>query len=296
METSAWPPVETFEWPLTPGLHGHGLRSVLRSPTSATSPPGRAEDLPRRRGRRLQPQVRRLARCATTCKPSSSWTRSAHAVTRRRPGTGLVHHSDRGSRYASPAFGATLCDSGITTSMGSRGDVYEGALAESFMVIVKKDWSTGAPSRRRTRQARDLRLHRMPLQPGAVALDARRQQPHELRTRRLCGDHLRSYDARSNTGRQSGATPTPAIHSTIASLRRQMCLGQHLAESPDEPVSRIVFGMLVLTLGMFLSALLGPPLRSSVAFEGRSICVRPLSSVSPGGEGRLQLRLGGGLH
>ena len=61
------------------------------------------------------------------------------AVTRRRPEPGVVHHSDRGSQYASLAFGATLRDSGVLASMGSRGDAYDNAAAESFMATIKKE-------------------------------------------------------------------------------------------------------------------------------------------------------------
>lgn len=59
------------------------------------------------------------------------------AVTRRRPNPGLIHHSDRGSQYGSLAFGRTLRDSGIAASMGSRGDAYDNAAAESFMATIK---------------------------------------------------------------------------------------------------------------------------------------------------------------
>ena len=61
------------------------------------------------------------------------------AVTRRRPPAGVVHHSDRGSQYASLAFGATLRDSGLVASMGSRGDAYDNAAAGSFMATIKKE-------------------------------------------------------------------------------------------------------------------------------------------------------------
>jgi putative transposase len=61
------------------------------------------------------------------------------AITRRKPADGVVHHSDRGSQYASLAFGATLRDSGVLASMGSRGDAYDNAAAESFMATIKKE-------------------------------------------------------------------------------------------------------------------------------------------------------------
>jgi putative transposase len=61
------------------------------------------------------------------------------AVSSRRPAAGLVHHSDRGSQYASLAFGATLRESGLLASMGSRGDAYDNAAAESFMATIKTE-------------------------------------------------------------------------------------------------------------------------------------------------------------
>lgn len=61
------------------------------------------------------------------------------AATMRRPGPGLVHHSDRGGQYRSLAFGKTLRDSGIMASMGSRGDAYDNAAAESMMATIKTE-------------------------------------------------------------------------------------------------------------------------------------------------------------
>jgi putative transposase len=61
------------------------------------------------------------------------------AIARRKPSAGVVHHSDRGSQYTSLAFGTTLRDSGLVASMGSRGDAYDNALAESFMSTIKTE-------------------------------------------------------------------------------------------------------------------------------------------------------------
>lgn len=61
------------------------------------------------------------------------------AIARRKPAAGVVHHSDRGSQYTSLAFGTTLRDSGLVASMGSRGDAYDNALAESFMSTIKTE-------------------------------------------------------------------------------------------------------------------------------------------------------------
>ena len=69
------------------------------------------------------------------------------ALVRRRPGSGLVHHSDRGTQYTSLAFGRRLREAGIAASMGSRGDCYDNAMAESFFatleveLIDRSDWS-----------------------------------------------------------------------------------------------------------------------------------------------------------
>ena len=61
------------------------------------------------------------------------------ALSRRRPGAGLVHHSDQGSQYVSLAFGQKARDAGIAVSMGSRGDAYDNAVAESFFATLKKE-------------------------------------------------------------------------------------------------------------------------------------------------------------
>jgi putative transposase len=61
------------------------------------------------------------------------------AITRRGPRPGLVHHSDRGSQYASVAMGRTLRDSGIMASIGSKGDPYDNASAESCIGTIKNE-------------------------------------------------------------------------------------------------------------------------------------------------------------
>jgi putative transposase len=43
------------------------------------------------------------------------------------------------TQYTSLAFGTTLRDSGLVASMGSRGDAYDNALAESFMSTIKTE-------------------------------------------------------------------------------------------------------------------------------------------------------------
>jgi len=61
------------------------------------------------------------------------------ALTRRRPEPGLIHHSDHGSQYVSLAFGRAARDAGIAVSMGSRGDAYDNAVAETFFATLNKE-------------------------------------------------------------------------------------------------------------------------------------------------------------
>jgi putative transposase len=61
------------------------------------------------------------------------------AVARRRPDPGLIHHSDQGSQYVSLAFGQAAGDAGIARSMGSKGDCFDNAVAESFFATLKKE-------------------------------------------------------------------------------------------------------------------------------------------------------------
>ena len=60
-------------------------------------------------------------------------------LARRRPEAGLIHHSDQGSQYVSLAFGQKARDAGIAVSMGSKGDCFDNAVAESFFATLKKE-------------------------------------------------------------------------------------------------------------------------------------------------------------
>ena len=59
------------------------------------------------------------------------------AIGARDPPRGCVHHSDRGSQYASDDYRAALQKYGLTGSMGRRGNPYDNAKAESFMKTLK---------------------------------------------------------------------------------------------------------------------------------------------------------------
>jgi putative transposase len=58
---------------------------------------------------------------------------------RKGPFTGLVHHSDRGVQYLSIRYTERLAEAGIATSVGSRGDSYDNALAETINGLYKAE-------------------------------------------------------------------------------------------------------------------------------------------------------------
>jgi putative transposase len=70
------------------------------------------------------------------------------AVAARRPAPGLVHHSDQGAQYTSLTFGRAVRQVGIAASMGSVGDCFDNAVAESFFATLQTElldrywWST----------------------------------------------------------------------------------------------------------------------------------------------------------
>ena len=59
------------------------------------------------------------------------------AVGRRRPPPGLLHHSDRGSQYASGDYRRALRTHGLVCSMSRRGNCWDNAVAESFFATLK---------------------------------------------------------------------------------------------------------------------------------------------------------------
>jgi len=61
------------------------------------------------------------------------------AIASRRPAPGCVHHSDRGSQYASEAYRKKLAAHELRGSMGRRGNPYDNAKAESFMKTLKHE-------------------------------------------------------------------------------------------------------------------------------------------------------------
>jgi putative transposase len=58
------------------------------------------------------------------------------ALWQRRPAA-VIHHSDQGSQYASIAFGQRCREAGVRPSMGSVGDCFDNAMAESFFATLE---------------------------------------------------------------------------------------------------------------------------------------------------------------
>jgi transposase InsO family protein len=61
------------------------------------------------------------------------------AVTRRRPGEGIVHHSDRGCQYTAVTFGSACRAHGVTQSNSRKGSPHDNAAKESFFASVEKE-------------------------------------------------------------------------------------------------------------------------------------------------------------
>lgn len=61
------------------------------------------------------------------------------ALRARRPRAGLLHHSDRGSPYASDDYRKALGRHGIVASMSRTGDCWDNAVAESFFATIKAE-------------------------------------------------------------------------------------------------------------------------------------------------------------
>jgi transposase InsO family protein len=62
-----------------------------------------------------------------------------NALHARRPTRGVVHHSDRGSPYASEDYAAVLREHGFVASMSRTGDCYDNAVVESFFGSLKTE-------------------------------------------------------------------------------------------------------------------------------------------------------------
>ncbi len=75
---------------------------------------------------------------------------------RKKPAPGLIHHSDRGSQYASHAFQARLKEYGMVCSMSRKGNCWDNAPSESFFNSLKNERVHGTRYRTRPDAEADL--------------------------------------------------------------------------------------------------------------------------------------------
>ena len=75
---------------------------------------------------------------------------------RRHPEPGLIHHSDRGSQYASQAFQSKLAEHGMRCSMSRKGDCWDNAPTESFFNSLKNERVHGQRYRTREQAIADV--------------------------------------------------------------------------------------------------------------------------------------------
>ena len=61
------------------------------------------------------------------------------ALTQRKPGTGLLHHSDRGGQYTSEAYQSFLKRHAIQVSMSRKGNCWDNAVMERFFGTLKRE-------------------------------------------------------------------------------------------------------------------------------------------------------------
>ncbi len=94
------------------------------------------------------------------------------AVNARRPGKGLLHHSDRGSQYCSREYQSLLRQFGLEASMSQTGNCFDNAPMESFWGILKQElihqrhYSTRQEAMRDISEYIEVFYNRQRLQPG----------------------------------------------------------------------------------------------------------------------------------
>ena len=169
--------------------------------------------LPRRRAGRLQPQDRRVGDDRA----------HAHRARRRRAADGRPSPPARTRPHPSQrsgiairrlsGFGQQARDAGIAVSMGSKGDAYDNAVAESFFATLKKElvhrqpW----PSRRDLVLGR-LRVHRGVLQPPETTLHSRIPLPRGVRERE-------NHNHEQPLATKAQNCPRKRVHSSIDRYR-----------------------------------------------------------------------------
>jgi transposase InsO family protein len=120
-------------------------RQPLQPPAAITRPPTDRRSRPRRWRAAVTELLALQAKYAAWSDALPSRSMDARiavaalkaAIRGREPVGGCIHHSDRGSQYASESYRALLTAHGLVGSMSRRGNSYDNAKAESFMKTLK---------------------------------------------------------------------------------------------------------------------------------------------------------------
>lgn len=81
------------------------------------------------------------------------------AINLRQPGPGFVHHSDRGSQYASTAYQRLLTQHAMVGSMSRKGNCWDNAPVERFFSSLKREWIGDRRYRSRDAVVADVRQY-----------------------------------------------------------------------------------------------------------------------------------------
>ncbi len=135
--------------PAKPPIHGGGAEPGLGWPISRPSGRWKGGSIWRRCSTSTTGSWW-AGRWRTTCARSWFWT-PGDGRRRRQPKSGLIHHSDRGSQYASHDYRSTLDRHGFQASMSRKGNCWDNAVMERFFGSLKSEWL--ADQRYGTRQA-----------------------------------------------------------------------------------------------------------------------------------------------
>ncbi len=83
------------------------------------------------------------------------------AISLRQPKAGLIHHSDRGSQYASKDYRKLLAQHGIVCSMSRKGNCWDNSPVERFFRSLKQEWVGDQLYQTRAQAISDLREYLM---------------------------------------------------------------------------------------------------------------------------------------
>ena len=155
------------------------------------------------------------------------------AVSQRRPGEGIVFHSDRGTQFTAVTFGSACRAHGVTQSNSRKGSPHDNAAKEIVLRLAGEGETPSAHLRHpRAGTQLDLSVHRGVLQPPPVALHARLPHPR-ARPSATTTPRSRSLPDRGPSGRR-GSNGAPRAGTQLHSP-----LGARSAANPRAPQAAV---------------------------------------------------------